>query len=291
MSSNLSINNALCNACGSCVKECGHHVQHQKEERINPNNSECIGCYHCFTVCPRNAIEIKSNPNAPAFSEELLGTISEENLTQFLAYRRSIRSFKDKIVEESLVEKLIEKARYIPSGGNAHSYEFTVIKSEEAKKNIKQELYNIYKMRSRVLNNVILRNVLKPFVNTQMKGFLKDKAYRERIRKLIDRIYEGDDPFFYNAPVVVVIHSKASIPTPKEDCVLAGYNITLMAQVFGLGSCFVTLAQNAINASSRCKKVINISPQDNINAVIILGYPAVQHRRIAPKPSKKINWC
>lgn len=291
MSSNLYIDDSLCTACGNCIRECGHHVQQQKEQRINPDNPECSGCYHCYTVCPGNAIKIRSCSNVPDFSKELLETINEENLTNFLAYRRSVRSFKDKRVEDAIVKRLIEKARYIPSGGNAHSYEFTVIKSEEAKKNVKQELYNIYKMRSTILNNIILRNVIKPFVNSQMRGFLRDKMYRERIKKLINRIYKGDDPFFYDAPVVVVIHSKASIPTPKEDCVLAGYNIILMAQTLGLGSCYVTLAQNAINTSIRCKKLLNLSPEDNVNAVIILGYPAVQHKRIAPKPNKKINWC
>jgi nitroreductase/NAD-dependent dihydropyrimidine dehydrogenase PreA subunit len=290
MNSKLYIDDSLCTACGSCVRECGHQIQ-QNEQRIDPNNPECSRCYHCYTLCPSKAIKIEGGANAPAFSKELLEEINEENLTHFLAYRRSIRKFQDKGLEDAVIEKLIERARYIPSGGNVHSYEFTVIKSEESKKSIKQELYKIYKKRSNILNNAILRNVAKPFVNTQMRGFLKDTLYRNKIKKLVDRIYKGEDPFFHNAPAIVVIHSKASIPTPKEDCILAGYNITLMAQTMRLGSCFVTLAQNAINSSIRCKKVLNLSQEDNVNAVIILGYPAVQHRRIAPKPEKKINWC
>lgn len=64
-----------------------------------------------------------------------------------------------------------------------------------------------------------------------------------------------------------------------------------MAQALGLGTCFVTPAQNAINSSKKCKEILNLTPQDNVNAVVILGYPAVHHQRIAPKPEKQIHSC
>ncbi|MDP4091725.1 MAG: nitroreductase family protein [Bacillota bacterium] len=290
MSTKLYIDDALCNSCGLCLQECGHFGHYQNEKRIKPDNPECSMCYHCYTICPQNAVKLEGCPEVPAFSKELLENINQENLAVFLSYRRSIRNYTDKTLDDTIVKKLIENAKYIPSGGNAHSYEFTVIKSEESKKAIKNELYKIYKKRSSILNNVFLRNIVKPFVNKQMRAFLNDMEYREKIRKLIERLYHGEDPIFHNATVIILIHSKLSIPTPKEDCVLAGYNITLMAQALGLGSCYVTLAQNAINASSRCKKLLKLSPEDNINTVITLGYPAVQHRRIAPRRNKEINW-
>jgi len=89
--------------------------------------------------------------------------------------------------------------------------------------------------------------------------------------------------------VVIIIHSREQIPTPKEDSILAGYNIILMAQSMGLGTCFVTLAQKAINSSNKCKKLLNLSPEDNINAVILLGYPLVNYLRPAPRFGKEIK--
>jgi hypothetical protein len=127
-------------------------------------------------------------------------------------------------------------------------------------------------------------------VNSLARGFLKDKGYRVRIKKLVERLDTGEDVFFRDAPVIVILHSKAVIPTPKEDCILAGYNITMLAQSNGLGSCFVTLAQNAVNASIKCKKIIGLLRNDNIYAVVILGYPTVQHIRSAPKREKTIHW-
>jgi nitroreductase/NAD-dependent dihydropyrimidine dehydrogenase PreA subunit len=291
MSINFSIDHKLCISCGKCVKECGRHVGINDSKHVDPDDPKCSSCLHCYTVCPQNAIKLKDVDDRIIPKLELLYSITDESLASFLAYRRSIRRFQSKDVDNSIVEKLIDRARFIPSGGNAHSYEFTVLKNDMIKMRLKDELTKIYKLRSRILNNPVLRTAAKLFVNKQMRGFLKDKNYGGRMKDLIERIYNGDDPFFYNAPIIIVIHSKEQIPTPKEDCVLAGYNICLMAQALGLGTCFVTLAQNAINSSKKCKEILNLSPQDNVNAVVILGYPAVHHQRIAPKPEKQIHWC
>lgn len=291
MSKNFYIDYELCTSCGKCIRECGQHVQIQDSRHVNPDNPKCSKCFHCYTICPKNAIKLCNTDKGAVPAQESLNTITDECLTSFFACRRSIRSFQSKAVDDNIVGKLVDSARYIPSGGNAHSYEFTVLKSNTVKVRIKDELTKIYRFRSHLLNNPVLRNAAKPFVNKQMRGFLKDKNYGDRMKDLIKRIYSGDDPFFYNAPIIIVIHSKQQIPTPKEDCVLAGYNICLMAQTLGLGTCFVTLAQNAINSSRKCKEILGLTPQDNVNAVIILGYPAINHRRIAPKPQKQIHWC
>lgn len=290
MSIGFYIDEKFCVSCGKCVKECGRHVQIQNCAHIEPDNPECSGCLHCYTICPQNAIKLGDVEEKTGLDPVLKDSIQEENLASFLASRRSIRSYQKKSVNVGIVEKLIDRARYIPSGGNAHSYEFTVLKSDEIKIRIKEALIKMYKFRSSLINNPVLRNVSIPFVNKQMREFLKSRTYGNRMKDLLNRISEGEDPFFHSAPLIIVIHSKDLIPTPKEDAILAGYNICMTAQTLGLGTCFVTLAQNAFNSSRKCKKILSLTSQDNIYAVVTLGYPAVQHMRIAPKPAKQINW-
>lgn len=291
MNVNFSIDEDLCIGCGKCALECGSHVRIQNSRHVNPDNPNCSKCYHCYSICPRNAIKLDDSIKLPSFNGGTPGTITEEGLAGFLAGRRSIRSFQERDVDEDIISKLIDRARYIPSGGNSHSYEFTVLKSKKVKTEIKDELIKIYSLRSRILNNPVLRNAAKPFVNQQMRSFLKSRTYGNRMKDLMERVNKGDDPFFYHAPAIIVIHSKEHIPTPKEDCVLAGYNICLASQALGLGTCYVTLAQNAINSSKKCKEIIKLTREDNVYAVIVLGYPAVHHERLSPKPEKRIHWC
>lgn len=79
------------------------------------------------------------------------------------------------------------------------------------------------------------------------------------------------------------------IPTPVEDSVLAAYNMVLMSQTPGLGSCFVSLAQNAINSSRTCKQILNLSSEDHVHAVLAIGHPDVQFHRVIPKETKKVE--
>lgn len=60
--------------------------------------------------------------------EELLGLVRS---------RRSVRSFqKDRDVPDEYVEKILEAARWAPSGGNSQPWEFVVIRDEETRKRI-----------------------------------------------------------------------------------------------------------------------------------------------------------
>jgi nitroreductase len=82
---------------------------------------------------------------------------------------------------------------------------------------------------------------------------------------------------------VIFVHSQALIPTPLEDSILAAYNIVLTAETMGLGSCFVSLAQNAMNSSRALKKIVGMDPREQIHAVVVVGYPAVRFRRAIPR--------
>jgi hypothetical protein len=62
-----------------------------------------------------------------------------------------------------------------------------------------------------------------------------------------------------------------------------GYNIVLAAETMGLGSCFVSLAQNAINSSRRCKNILGLDPREQVYAVVVVGHPAVRFHRAVPR--------
>ncbi|MCX7347580.1 MAG: ATP-binding protein, partial [Alphaproteobacteria bacterium] len=63
--------------------------------------------------------------------------ISEEQAVQFLRSRRSVRFFKKQPVEKEKLQRLIEIARYAPSGGNLQLVEQLVKNDERALKRIR----------------------------------------------------------------------------------------------------------------------------------------------------------
>jgi nitroreductase len=209
--------------------------------------------------------------------------IGPEALKSFLAGRRSTRRFDQRPVERDTIRQLVDTAAFIPSGGNRHAHEFTVIAAGDTRARLMEELVRIYRRRSVILNSAFLRAALSPFVGPSTREFLRDREYGPRMQALLRRLEAGEDPIFYGAPSAITIHSRVPIPTPKEDSVIAGFALCLAAEAMGLGACFVTLAQNAINASARCRRILGLSRSDRVHAVVIVGYPALDRPQGEPR--------
>jgi predicted oxidoreductase (fatty acid repression mutant protein) len=59
-----------------------------------------------------------------------------ESLLELFQQRRSIRKYKDEPVPEEYIQKILEAARWAPSGANKQPWEFVVIRQEESRKKI-----------------------------------------------------------------------------------------------------------------------------------------------------------
>jgi len=252
----VTIDMTLCKSCGECVKVCRYNFFTTPKKHVDPINGMCYRCFRCYAVCPNGAIKVTGPYKQIETDRDKRESIDKNNLEQFLAFRRSIRRFGKKKVTKKIIEEVISAARYIPSGGNLYAHEFTVIKNAAIKKRLIAEFKKVFQDKP-----IFLRATL-PWYNK----------------------------IFYNASIAIVIHSKETIGTPKDDSILAAYNIVLMAQALGLGTCFFAFAQNAINASKRCKAILKLSLKDHVHSVVLLGYPEIRFRRIVPKPQRPARW-
>ena len=61
-----------------------------------------------------------------------------DDLLELVKRRRSIRGFKPESIPEEYVEKILEVARWAPSGGNSQPWEFIVIKDKKLRDKIVQ---------------------------------------------------------------------------------------------------------------------------------------------------------
>ncbi len=280
----IEINETLCTSCGACARECG-----KGKARVAPRADGCSECLHCYAVCPAKAITVRGVPAPKAPAD---GTfIGFEEIEGFLSSRRSTRRFLPDELPGETLSRLLDAARYTPSGGNRRAHEVTVVPRGQTRDLLLGQLKRIYRKRSALLNNPLLRRLLRPFVGAYLRAFLDDPDYGSRIADLLARLMGGEDPIFYGAPEVVLFHSPVLIPTPKEDCILAAYAFTLAAQASGLGTCFVTLAQSAVNSSRACKAILGLAPRDAVHAVLLVGHPAVRFLRPAPRPSLPVHTC
>ena len=122
----ITIDESKCKKDGICVEECPSCVIQQDEDSRLPvlskeNENVCIRCGHCVAVCPHGAFEHECSPiaDSPEIQKELILTF--EQTEQLLRSRRSIRVFKSDPVEKEKIVKLIEMARYAPTGHNTEA--------------------------------------------------------------------------------------------------------------------------------------------------------------------------
>ena len=282
---NISIDYSACNDCGICTEECPNHKTKDGHSCVDHNYEYCDRCLHCYAVCPQNAISV-NGINQDINREKL----ESNTLLAHLMNRRSYRRFLDKHLSNHKIDKLLEATRYIPSGGNDHRINITVIKTKEKQIELLIAITEYYKRIKKLLINPFLRVVAKQFGDSKVKATIKDTFYFKKILKHIEDIENIDDPIFYHAPAVFIFHTDRIMPTAKEDCIIAAYNVILMSETLGLGSCFVSLSQQAITNDKKCKNILSIPTSHRVESVVIVGHPKHIYKRPALRKPKQINF-
>ncbi len=171
--------------------------------------------------------------------------------------RRSTRAFKERLVDRSILEQLIEAAIQAPSAINEQPWEFTVIRN-----------------RSLLAR---LSAAAKDYALQPAKG----NAFSIALQKHLE---DPEFDIFYHAPALIVI-SVDSANWAIEDAALAAQNLMLAAYAHGLGSCWIGFAQRWLQTESG-RRMIDL-PRDFMPvAPIIVGYPAAKPPLVPRKPAR-----
>ncbi|MBN1103432.1 MAG: nitroreductase family protein [Deltaproteobacteria bacterium] len=179
--------------------------------------------------------------------------------------RRSIRVFKSDPVPDEFVDRIIEAARFAPSGGNSQPWEFIVVKDRGTK--------------DRIVGMVADQGEYTRKVELTREEDLRFPGIRGPAR----------EPGFKNAPVFIVLcgdpRTKEAYPlmtvlTRGDSHYVSSlangfFCMTLAATALGLGSQWVSATGNPF-VSPLLKELLSI-PQDlTVYDMMVLGYAAAQ---------------
>jgi len=185
-----------------------------------------------------------------------------ENFLKLIRGRRSIRNFKPDPIPDEYVEKIIEAARWAPSGGNSQPWEFIIIKDRDTK----EKIVNIL-----IEHNEITRKV---------------ELTREESLRFPTLIKPQKEPGYKKAPVFIVV---CGDPRTKEAYPLltmltrgdshfvsslasAFLYMALAANTLGLGSQWVS-ATGSPDVKCLLKDLLGIPEKIEIYDMMVLGYP------------------
>jgi nitroreductase/Pyruvate/2-oxoacid:ferredoxin oxidoreductase delta subunit len=267
----LSIDEGTCTKCGVCVAVCAGSLIRLREDGfprpISATEKFCLRCGHCVGICPTGSISHAEIPVEQCPPVENEKQISLEQCAQLIKGRRSVRFYRDRPVPRDEIARLIDIARYAPTGHNEQGVRWLVI--DDAAKIKRMEEIGRDWMREEVRDN------------SKMAGMFTG---------ILKRMDAGHPEFVRNAPALVVAHSGPKGPTPAVDCVIAMGYFDLAANVAGLGCCWAGLFMMAANTFPALKEVLALPEDHRVRGAMMIGYPKYARQRIPVRRPAQITW-
>jgi nitroreductase/ferredoxin len=262
-----------CKRDGFCVRDCPTAIIALPEQGLpeisRSNEGSCLECGHCVAVCPFGALTHSRVPieKSPTILEALRS--SEEQAEQFLRSRRSVRHFLDKPVERVKVRRLIEIARYAPTGGNSQMVEWIVLDDQPKIKEISG--LTVDWLREIVKNPQVV--AASPYLPLAVAAW--DAGY--------DSVLRG-------APVLITAIAPGEAMNGMVDLTLALSYLDLFATPMNLGTCWAGLLQGALLHSPKVKEAVGIPSAYPHHYPIMVGYPEVKYFRLPERKAPKITF-
>ena len=264
-----------CIGCGECIKDCFIEDIKMVDSKAKINNVACIKCGHCIAVCPKDAVSTDeyNMEDVKAYNKEEF-SIDADNLLNFIKFRRTIRQFKNREVEEEKLLKIIEAGRFTQTGSNLQDVSYTVVR--EGMEELKALTFETLKQRG----EHILANLTPETI-----GF---KRYAKMWLKMYEEYKENpdlNDKIFFNAPAVIIVTANSDISGG-----LASSNMELMTNALGLGTFFSGFFVVAAGANEKISEFIGVKEGKKIVSCMIIGYPNVKYLRAVPRKEADICW-
>ena len=197
----------------------------------------------------------------------------EEQVFEVITSRKSIRKYKPDPIPRDTLERLIEAARWAPSGENAQPWRFVIVEEREKIKAI-----------GKVAGMADRRQFSAEFAAGETEKRLKKIKDPKKRQKVMEKLTGGHvSSFLENAPLVIIVCGKKDVWDLPYDCSAAIENILIMAVAAGLGTCWVESPVMDVRDEEKIKAMLEIPKNMKVLTAISVGYPDE-----SPKPRPRL---
>jgi nitroreductase len=188
-----------------------------------------------------------------------------------------------------MLEDLVKIGITAPSGTNSQAWTFTILPTRKAVTSLAGQVASYF----RKLNSTAEKTRLRLFLKLTGKGEL-DAYFHGYYRKVKEALEEwhgtGKDRLFHGSTAAILVGSKPGASCPAEDALLATQNILLAAHSMGLSSCLIGYAVAAMKKEPSIQQSLGIPPEEEIHAVIALGYTDEVYQRTAGRKKATLRY-
>ena len=275
--SDISIDHGKCILCEACVETCPVHIFFMTNSEVKVRHEkECIVCGHCVSVCPVEAV-IHRGLDLSGFLPAPEGTaFSPDSIYSFLRYRRSCRVYETREVPREMLEKLIDIARYAPTGFNRQNFEFIVVHD-------KAEVDKLSRMAATYFGNLL----------KEVEAFPETHPFKKLIyefRMDYEYLKQGKDRIFRGAPVVILVHAPADIGASIDNCLYSVFHMVMMAETLGLGTCINRRFLVAVDGIPEISRELGVPAWHKILGCVTVGFPKHKFHKLPSRKPPKVKW-
>ncbi|MFA6499403.1 MAG: nitroreductase family protein [Desulfurivibrionaceae bacterium] len=264
------IDEERCIQCGECVLECPAGVIAMATHPEMTNEEGCFQCQHCLAVCPTAAISILGKD--PDASTELKGNMPDPaNLATLIKGRRAVRRYRDKDLAPELIDQLLEVSCHAPTGVNARSVLFTVVRERAVMHRLREDLITR-------LTKLKDADALPEGMAAKYLGWTVN-AWQEK----------GTDIIFRGAPHLLITSAPADAPCPVQDTHIALATFQLIAHAHGVGTVWDGICMMALAACPDVISRLGIPKNHTLGYAIAFGEPAVEYHRTVQRGPALVN--
>jgi len=198
--------------------------------------------------------------------------LDPEKLYHYMRARRSVRHWKKQPVEREVIEKLIECARYAPTGHNNQTVRWMVINGFD----------EVHRLAGMAIDWT--RHTLSE--PTEAAARLRAM----HIDLSVEKWEAGIDVPCRHAPHVIVAYAPDDFPSGKADCVIALTHLELAAPAFGLGACWGMHFNHAATNWPPMQEALGFPPGHTPHGAMMIGYPKFRFQRLPLRNEAQIMW-
>jgi len=266
----FQIDEERCIQCGECAEDCPAGIISLEEYPIVTDEDKCYRCQHCLAVCPTGAVSVLGKN--PAASTLLKGNMPDpEKLETLIKGRRSVRRYSDRELDSTLIDELLDIAWHAPTGVNAQSVLFTVIRDGGVMDGLRKK-------------------VMAELIQLQEKGKLPSGLAGQYLGGAVKAWQEdGTDIIFRGAPHLLVTSAPKDAPCPVQDTHIALATFQLMAHARGVGTVWDGIFMMVLSIIPGLAARLGIPGDHLIGYAMVFGEPAVEYHRTVQRGSARVN--
>ena len=284
----------LCGKCGLCAMACPVAIFVQEEKGTFPRIdvaglARCQSCGHCVAICPRGAVSHGDFPEGTvtAIRSEVVPTYDQ--VRELVRSRRSKRTFKDKPVEREVLEKVLDVARFGPSGHNEQSTEFVVIQDKEMIQEITALTAKGLARMAMPFRYSIGRMMMSLMLGRRGAAYVAELA--PELDGLVDLYDSGTDIILHEPPVLVLFCADSVGGTfAGTNANIALHNAALAAEALGLGCFYTGFVVHVSERDDSIARLVGLPETHKIYGALAMGYPRLKYKKWPERNPAKVTW-